>query len=339
MVMDQTLHYYFSCLCSYGTLQVMLHCTLSRECHVHVFSAGQERFRSLMPTFARGASGVIVMCDVTRHETLSGAKMWKQSWTINSTLVLSNILLVNKAVLDSKMSHITYRYGISLWYYADHVRMISTVVCLFLYSLVRFKPSDFCRTNWGAGFITKSCRLVPDLCERKQKRHRSSRVGVKCGYKEINKLWCNNCLGQHFDNSTELLFSSSYSLHYKLLLNDLLLYLASGLLQLSSPVILFIECILLQRTNYIFADKALTITSCSTVNLDSVVTIHKLLILMLYIVSIQSNLSSFHIPYHDRPSIYCKSLYKQALSLMAGYCWLTSTVTLMFMSSLLRMLR
>ena len=75
---------------------MMLHCTLSRECHVHVFSAGQERFRSLMPTFARGASGVIVMCDVTRHETLSGAKMWKQSMDDQFDPCPPNILLVNK---------------------------------------------------------------------------------------------------------------------------------------------------------------------------------------------------------------------------------------------------
>eukprot|EP00731_Ephydatia_muelleri_P000237 Em0001g237a len=62
--------------------------------------AGQERFRSLMPQFGRNAMAAIVMCDLTRKETLEGARAWKQS--IDNTILLHNgqavpcLLLANK---------------------------------------------------------------------------------------------------------------------------------------------------------------------------------------------------------------------------------------------------
>ena len=42
-------------------------------------SAGQDRFRGLMPQYTRRSAAAIVMCDVTRKDTLEGAKLWKQS--------------------------------------------------------------------------------------------------------------------------------------------------------------------------------------------------------------------------------------------------------------------
>jgi len=69
--------------------------------------AGQDPFRSLMPQFGRNSAAAIVMCDVTRSNTLEGARVWKQS--VDTSVFLPNgqhipcILLVNK--YDCPKSH------------------------------------------------------------------------------------------------------------------------------------------------------------------------------------------------------------------------------------------
>ena len=53
-----------------------------------------------MPQYARRSAAAIVMCDVTRRETLEGAIQWKKS--VDESVCLSNgqhipcVLLVNK---------------------------------------------------------------------------------------------------------------------------------------------------------------------------------------------------------------------------------------------------
>lgn len=56
-----------------------------------------------MPQFGRNALIAVVMCDVTRRETVDGAKLWKQA--VDSSVFLTNgqpipcVLLVNKVRL------------------------------------------------------------------------------------------------------------------------------------------------------------------------------------------------------------------------------------------------
>ena len=63
-------------------------------------SSGQDRFRGLMPQYTRRSAAAIVMCDVTRKDTLEGAKLWKQS--VDKSVYLPNgqpipcVLLINK---------------------------------------------------------------------------------------------------------------------------------------------------------------------------------------------------------------------------------------------------
>ena len=53
-----------------------------------------------MPQYTRRSAAAIVMCDVTRKDTLEGAKLWKQS--VDKSVYLPNgqpipcVLLVNK---------------------------------------------------------------------------------------------------------------------------------------------------------------------------------------------------------------------------------------------------
>ena len=39
-------------------------------------SAGQERYRSLAPMYYRGAKAAVVVYDITKKDTLTGAKSW-----------------------------------------------------------------------------------------------------------------------------------------------------------------------------------------------------------------------------------------------------------------------
>ena len=61
---------------------------------------GQERFRSLMPQFYRGAAVAIVMCDVTQPLTLQSTKVWKRQ--VDENVLQPNgqpipaVLLINK---------------------------------------------------------------------------------------------------------------------------------------------------------------------------------------------------------------------------------------------------
>ena len=53
-----------------------------------------------MPQYTRRSAAAIVMCDVTRKDTLEGAKLWKQS--VDKSVYLPNgqpipcVLLINK---------------------------------------------------------------------------------------------------------------------------------------------------------------------------------------------------------------------------------------------------
>ncbi|XP_011405994.1 PREDICTED: ras-related protein Rab-7L1-like [Amphimedon queenslandica] len=57
---------------------------------------GQEAFRGLMPQFARGSSGIIIVCDVTRKATVDAVRIWKNEADKVLTKLPPCILLVNK---------------------------------------------------------------------------------------------------------------------------------------------------------------------------------------------------------------------------------------------------
>ena len=69
--------------------------------------AGQEHFRAMTRTYYRGASGCVVMFDVTNRETYQHARDWK--YDLDSKVVLPNgqpvpcILLANKDDVDAKL--------------------------------------------------------------------------------------------------------------------------------------------------------------------------------------------------------------------------------------------
>lgn len=65
---------------------------------------GQDPFRGLMPQYARRSAAALVMCDVTRRDTMTeGARIWKKC--VDDSVYLPNgqpipcILLVNKVML------------------------------------------------------------------------------------------------------------------------------------------------------------------------------------------------------------------------------------------------
>lgn len=70
---------------------------------VVAMSTGQERFRVLMPQFYRGAAVAIVMCDVTRLDTLQSTRVWKKQ--VDENVLQPNgqpipaVLLINKVLL------------------------------------------------------------------------------------------------------------------------------------------------------------------------------------------------------------------------------------------------
>ena len=103
-------------MCSYGTLyistvdqivtvatvSVYIVCMSSAIQSVVALSTGQERFRGLMPQFYRGAAVAIVMCDVTRLDTLQSTKVWKKQ--VDENVLQPNgqpipaVLLINKVL-------------------------------------------------------------------------------------------------------------------------------------------------------------------------------------------------------------------------------------------------
>lgn len=64
--------------------------------------------RALMNTYARGASGVVIVCDVTNRETLEGARVWKQ--LVEEILVARppTILIANKVCVSPSSTNVSY---------------------------------------------------------------------------------------------------------------------------------------------------------------------------------------------------------------------------------------
>uniref|UniRef100_A0A8C6ISJ2 Uncharacterized protein n=1 Tax=Melopsittacus undulatus TaxID=13146 RepID=A0A8C6ISJ2_MELUD len=58
-----------------GTFEPSLKPTIG-ECGIRRDTAGQERFRTLTPSYYRGAQGVVLVYDVTRKDTFTGLDGW-----------------------------------------------------------------------------------------------------------------------------------------------------------------------------------------------------------------------------------------------------------------------
>ena len=71
--------------------------------HMTITWTGQDSYMSLMPQYARGAAGIMMMCDVTRIDTINNIRKWKQEAekVIGSTP--PSLLLVNKVSNDHYM--------------------------------------------------------------------------------------------------------------------------------------------------------------------------------------------------------------------------------------------
>ena len=67
------------------------HCTRS-----HDYTAGQDTYLALMPQYARGAAGIVMMCDVTRIDTINNIRKWKKEAEKVIGSAPPSLLLVNK---------------------------------------------------------------------------------------------------------------------------------------------------------------------------------------------------------------------------------------------------
>ncbi|KNC46646.1 Rab18/RabC-family small GTPase [Thecamonas trahens ATCC 50062] len=66
-------------------------------------TAGQERFRTLTKSYYRGATGVILVYDVTRKETFDGLEQWLAEVDAHSTNAdVVKMLVANKIDLDAE---------------------------------------------------------------------------------------------------------------------------------------------------------------------------------------------------------------------------------------------
>ena len=64
-------------------------------------TAGQERFRSMAPMYYRGASGAVLVYDVTNSESLDAVRAWVQELRNNSDDEMVISLAGNKCDLAS----------------------------------------------------------------------------------------------------------------------------------------------------------------------------------------------------------------------------------------------
>ncbi|EPY31614.1 Rab family, other [Strigomonas culicis] len=64
--------------------------------------AGQESFRSITRSYYRGASGALLVYDVTRRETFEHLQSWLEDARANTNTTLMIMLIGNKSDLDSK---------------------------------------------------------------------------------------------------------------------------------------------------------------------------------------------------------------------------------------------
>ena len=65
-------------------------------------TAGQESFRSITRSYYRGASGALLVYDVTRRETFTHVASWLQDAKENSNMSMSILLIGNKCDLEDK---------------------------------------------------------------------------------------------------------------------------------------------------------------------------------------------------------------------------------------------
>lgn len=65
-------------------------------------TAGQESFRSITRSYYRGASGALLVYDVTRRETFIHLQSWLEDAKANANTALVIMLIGNKCDLDNK---------------------------------------------------------------------------------------------------------------------------------------------------------------------------------------------------------------------------------------------
>jgi small GTP-binding protein len=64
--------------------------------------AGQERFKAMRKMFYRGTMGIILICDVTRRDTLENLVKWKDEVKDQLNLDLPIVVVTNKIDLEDR---------------------------------------------------------------------------------------------------------------------------------------------------------------------------------------------------------------------------------------------
>mmetsp|Transcript_59836 Transcript_59836/g.125046 ORF Transcript_59836/g.125046 Transcript_59836/m.125046 type:complete len:208 (+) Transcript_59836:2933-3556(+) len=67
-------------------------------------TAGQERFRSVAPSFYSGARGLMVVYDITSQESMSNVRKWMQDARRKTRFAMPIIFIGNKLDLDKERS-------------------------------------------------------------------------------------------------------------------------------------------------------------------------------------------------------------------------------------------
>ena len=65
-------------------------------------TAGQERYRSITTTYYRGASAIIICCDVTSHDSFNNLNNWIDEITKYTDADITKLVLVNKCDLANE---------------------------------------------------------------------------------------------------------------------------------------------------------------------------------------------------------------------------------------------